>query len=145
MRLKLISTLIIIAGLLPGIASAREWTKEETAAGIQKWEFTRYAPAGENRALEFLVAARPNCGPFNEKIVVKLIRKPEHGTAEFTPEETYPNFAEGKYAKCNDNKMPGITVNYKSSDDYAGPDSFTILAVYPTGLAREILYKMIIR
>lgn len=133
-------------GLLASPATAREWTKEDLSAGMQKIEYSRYAPSGENRTLEFLYMSRANCALFSDKVVVKAIRKPDHGTVEFEPEENFPTYKDdSKWAKCNEKKLPGVLVKYKSDDDYVGPDIFTILVIFPSGLARELTYKMIVR
>jgi hypothetical protein len=139
-------TTAAVLGLLVSPAAARDWTKEETAAGLQKFEFSRYVPSGVERRLEFMYVLKPDCSSAGD-IVVRKLREPEHGTIEIMPVDGVASYkADSKYFKCNDKSgVPGVALNYKSADDYVGADNFKVLVMYPAGLAREVLYKIIVR
>jgi opacity protein-like surface antigen len=130
--------------LLSTAAAAKDWTQEETLAGMQKLEYTRYAPSGENQLLDFLTVVQLGCLPYERNPVVRTIRAPEHGTVETASGEGYAKFL-GDTAKCNDQKVAGTKLSYKSTSGYTGPDTFTVLVMYPNSFAREVTYKMIVR
>jgi len=139
-------TTATLVGLLVSPAVARDWTKEELSAGLQKHEMSRYVPSGVERMLGFVYALKADCSSQGD-IIVKKVREPEHGSIEIIPGESASSYkADSKYAKCNDLKgVPGVLINYKSTDDYVGPDAFKVLVMYPTGLAQEQLFKVIVR
>jgi hypothetical protein len=124
---------------------AQNWTKEELTAGLQKIEYSRFIPSGVKRQLDFAYAVNLDCVPTGS-IEFRKVHEPEHGTVEFSTAEGFSSYKEdSKYAKCNDKKVLGGYVYYKSEDGYVGPDSFAIIAMYPTGLAREVRYKLVVR
>ena len=47
--------------------------------------------------------------------------------------------------KCNEKKLRGLNVNYKSSVGYVGPDEFDLLVLWPQGIAWEMHFNMIVR
>jgi hypothetical protein len=114
--------------------------------GLQKGKLTRFVPSGMNRSIEFLYAAKPDCSPMDDSIEVRTTKAPEHGTVEIVPIENFPNFARDttRY-KCNERKVRGLSVNYKSSEGYVGPDEFDILVLYPGGFGREIHFNIVVR
>ncbi|MGY8679782.1 hypothetical protein Q2941_18580 [Bradyrhizobium sp. UFLA05-153] len=131
--------------LLTTSAHANDWTKEELSAGLKREEWSKYVGSGNKLKLSFVYAAKPDCSSVGT-IVVRTLQSPEHGTFDTEVVEDFPTFKQdNKLAKCNDSKMPGTVMYYKSNDDYVGPDSFKVLVIYPTGLAYEVRYKMIVR
>lgn len=141
MRLSKFLITVSAFGLLVSVAKAQEPTKEEASeasAGMKKVEATRHVPSGAKRTIYFLSGANPDCSPY-EGIEVRKTKEPEHGTIEVVPSDGFPNFAkENARFKCNDKKIRGLKVNYKSSGDYVGPDGFVLFVMYPDGFAREI-------
>jgi hypothetical protein len=139
-------TTTAVLGLLVSPAVARDWTKEELSSGLQKHEMSRYVPSGVERMLGFVYALKLDCSSLGD-IVVKKLRDSEHGSIEIVPGESASSYkADSKYVKCNDKAgVPGVRINYKSADDFVGPDNFKVLIMYPTGLAQETLYKIVVR
>lgn len=138
-------TATAVLGLLVSPAAARDWTKEESAAGLQKYENTRFVPSGVERMLGFLYALKPDCSALGP-VVVRKTTEPIHGTIEVVQSEGTSTYKpDSKYFKCNDNPVPGVVINYKSADDYVGPDNFRVLVLYPSGLAHEVIYKVLVR
>ena len=77
---------------------------------------------------------------------VKTTKEPEHGTVEIVPAENFSTFAKDNVSfKCNARKMSGFNVNYKPSEEYRGPDEFTVLVLWPNGYASEAHFKMVVR
>jgi len=54
---------------------------------------------------------------------MRLIKKPEHGTVEFGPVDSTPNYGDtSPWVHCNKQKAPGAGVKYQSEAGYAGKD-----------------------
>lgn len=141
MRLNKFLLTVGAFGLLVSVAKAQEPTKEEASeasAGMKKIEVTRYVPSGARRTIYFLSGANPDCSPY-EGIEVRKTKEPEHGTVEVMSGSGFPTFSKDNIRfKCNATKIRGLSVNYKSSQDYVGPDSFVLFVMYPDGFAREL-------
>ena len=148
-------------GLFLSFASAEEASVKEEGLvkpeevwaneGLRKWDLTRYAPAGKSRTVWFVYGAHPDCSSILTKTIdvktdIKTTKEPEHGTVEIVPSENFPAFAKDNVrSKCNVRKINGFNVNYKSSGGYVGPDEFTVLVLWPNGLASQAHFTMIVR
>src|SRR5689334_23158397 len=62
-------------------------------------------------------------------------------TTSFWP--GYPK--ENIRAKCNEHKVRGVQVNYKSAEKYVGDDAFDLLVLFPAGTAWEVHYDVSVR
>ena len=51
-------------------AAAQEWSKEENAAGIRKFEFTRYVRSGVETTVDFLYALKLDCSSVGVVFVI---------------------------------------------------------------------------
>jgi len=52
-----------------------------------------------------------------------VAKQPEHGSTETTTTINFPNYPkESIRSKCNDHKVRGMQVNYKSAEKYVGSD-----------------------
>jgi hypothetical protein len=124
-------------------------TQKQPAApleGLQKGKLSRFVPSGMNRTIEFLYLTKPDCSPMDDSIEVRTTKAPEHGAVEVVPTEDFPNYArDATRYKCNERKVRGLKVNYKSSEGYVGPDEFDLLILYPGGFGREIHFNMVVR
>ena len=135
---------VCVLGLLFSSASAREDTEDELKEGMQKYEFTRHVSSGKKQILEFVYGAYADCSPHD--VEVKTTLEPEHGSIEAVPGDRFPSFKkENARFKCNDKKIRGVIVNYKSRGGYVGSDKFELLILYPGGFAREIRYNVNVR
>jgi hypothetical protein len=69
-----------------------------------------------------------------------------HGTVEITPTTHFPNFPkEAIRFKCNQHKVKGMQINYKSAEKYVGDDAFDLLVLFPAGTAWEVHYDVSVR
>jgi hypothetical protein len=58
----------------------------------------------------------------------------------------FPNYPkENSRSKCNQHKVKGMQINYKSAEQYVGDDAFDLLVLFPTGFAWEIHYDVSVR
>ena len=82
-----------------------------------------------------MTIAQPDCS--SGGIPAWRVTKPaEHGQMIFETTDQFPDFvANTPRAQCNDKKMPGVKVSYKSEDNFNGMDSADVLFVYPDGSA----------
>jgi hypothetical protein len=70
-------------------------------------------------------------------IEVRKTSEPDHGTIEIVPAQGFGSWPkENPRSKCNDKKLPGLNLNYKSAQGYHGSDAFDILVMYPNGFAK---------
>src|SRR5262249_26191398 len=75
-----------------------------------------------------------------------LPKQPEHGTAEIAAATSFPNFErENIRYRCNQNKVRGQQVNYKSAEKYIGSDTLDLLVLLPGGFAQEVHINMDVR
>ncbi len=47
--------------------------------------------------------------------------------------------------KCNDHKVRGMQVHYKSAEKYVGSDELELLVLFPAGFAWEVHYDVEVR
>jgi hypothetical protein len=89
--------------------------------------------SGKQSQVGFFYGLNPDCSTRGEGDT-RLIKKPEHGTVEFTPGESYPNFPDSSpWFHCNKQKAPGTLVMYKSDDGYTGKEYFDVEFIGPRG------------
>jgi len=124
---------------------AADWSDEETASGVKKEEYLRYAFAGHKMELAFLYSLDIDCSLY-EGYAYEIIKQPEHGTAELKPHTAFPYFPKGNpRVRCNEQKVDGQLLTYKPNAGYKGPDSLTYVMIAPSGLAWERTYKFNVR
>jgi hypothetical protein len=147
---KFLLTVCAVFGLLLSSASAQEDDAKNEAwrtEGLQKLEFTRFVSSGKKITLDFAYALNPDCSPSEGgPVEVKTTTEPAHGTVEVVPGDRFPVYAKTNIRfKCNDKKTRGLIINYKSTGGYIGSDTFEVLILYPSGLAREVHYNLNVR
>jgi hypothetical protein len=131
-------------GLLLSFASAEEAPVLKDEA-LTKRAATRYVPSGITRTLWFLYAAKPDCSLMGST-EVRTTKEPAHGAVEIVPTEDFPTFARDNVRfKCNDKKIRGLNVDYKSAEEYVGPDEFDLLVLWPGGNAWDMHFNIIVR
>ena len=141
-------------GLLLSPAFAEEKTLERLQEesnyifgreGLQKHRMTRVVPSGSNQRIGFYYALNPDCtsqGTTN----VRITKQPEHGALDITPGTGFPAFPkENLRYKCNQDKVEGMQINYKSTGKYTGNDAFELLVLFPDGFAWEVQYDVSVR
>jgi hypothetical protein len=113
--------------------------------GLQKHRFARVVPSETNQRIGFFSALNPDCTTSGD-ISIRVTKEPEHGAVQITPTTNFPNYAkEGLRYKCNQHKVKGIQINYKSAEKYIGDDVLELLVLFPAGFAWEIHFDLSVR
>jgi hypothetical protein len=141
-------------GLLLSSAFAEEKSSEQYreesnqlfgAEGLQKMNWTRFVASGTNQRIGFFYAVNPDCSASGD-INIRITKQPEHGTVETAATTSFPNFErENIRYRCNQHKVRGQQVNYKSAEKYIGSDTLDLLVLFPGGFAREVHINIDVR
>ena len=137
-------------GLLLSSAFAEEKSPEqhrEESNQIfgQKMELTGVVASGTNQRIGFFYAVNPDCSASGD-INIRVTKQPEHGTVETAAATNFPNFErENIRYRCNQHKVRGQQVNYKSAEKYVGDDTLDLLVLFPGGFAREVHLNISVR
>src|SRR5262245_27541506 len=101
--------------------------------------------ASKNQRIGFFTYLTPDCDSGGE-VEVRITKKPEHGTAETTTATNFPGYPkENIRFKCNEHKVRGAQINYKSAEEYVGDDTLDLLVLFPGGFAWEVHYDISVR
>jgi hypothetical protein len=134
---------VLAFGLLSSSAFAQEQPRPEE--GLEKKQFTRVVPSGTNQRIGFFYATNPDCTA-SGNVIVRATKQPEHGTVEITTTTNFPSFQkENIRYKCNQQKVKGMQVNYKSAEKYVGDDALDLLLLFPAGTAWEVHFNVSVR
>jgi Tfp pilus assembly protein PilV len=135
-------------GLLSWPAVAEEKSPEQrreesnqimNREGLQKFDFTRFVASGKNQRIGFFYSVHPDCTAQGD-VEIRVTKQPEHGTTEFTGATLYPSFEkENIRYKCNQHKVRGQQLNYKSAEKYTGSDTLELLVLYPADSPGNII------
>jgi hypothetical protein len=129
--------LVLAFGLLSSSAFAQE--------GLEKKQFTRVVASGAKQRIGFFYALNPDCSA-SGNVDIRVSKQPEHGSTETSTTTNFPNYPkENIRAKCNDHKVRGVQVSYKSAEKYTGNDEFDLLVLFPAGTAWEVHYEISVR
>jgi hypothetical protein len=113
--------------------------------GLEKKEWTRVVPSEANQRIGFFYALNPDCTNMGD-LRIRVTKQPQHGTVETMPTMLFPGYPkENIRAKCNQHKVKGIQINYKSAAKYVGSDELEVLVLYPVGTAWEVRYSIDVR
>jgi hypothetical protein len=136
-KMKNLLLTVLAFGLLSSSAFAEE--------GLGKKQFSRVVASETNQRIGFFCAVNPDCTA-SGNVNVRMTKKPEHGTVEITPTTHFPNFPKEEIRfKCNQHKVKGMQINYKSAEKYVGADAFELLVLFPAGAAWEVHYDVSVR
>jgi hypothetical protein len=128
---------VLALGLLPSFAFAQE--------GLDKKQFTRVVASSKNQRIGFYTYLNPDCSSTGE-IEIRVTKQPEHGSTETTTTINFPTYPkEHVRFKCNEHKVKGMQVNYKSAEKYVGNDELELLVLFPNGFAWEVRYNIDVR
>jgi hypothetical protein len=128
---------VLAFGLLSSSAFAQE--------GLEQKQFTRVVPSGKKSQLGFFTSLHADCTSRGDADI-RIIKQPEHGSIETVPTTSFPGYAkEHVRYKCNQHKVKGVQVNYKSAEKYVGDDTFDLLVLFPFGFAWEVHYDINVR
>jgi hypothetical protein len=132
---------LLLTVLAFGLLSSSAFGQE----GLQKKQFTRVLASGTKGRISFYTFLNPDCTA-SGNVDIRVTKQPEHGTVETTPEINFPTYPkESSRYKCNEHKVKGIQLNYKSADKYVGDDTFELLVLFPGGSAWEVHYDVSVR
>jgi hypothetical protein len=104
----------------------------------QNARLSRAALSGVKLRLAFETSLNPDCSVIGET-VIRLVKNPSHGTATIEDSKDFTAFeAANQRYRCNEQKVRGTAVYYKSVSGYAGPDFASYQIIYPSGIQRQI-------
>jgi hypothetical protein len=113
--------------------------------GSKKKQFTRVVASGTKQRISFFHAVHPDCTA-SGNVSVRVTKQPEHGTVETAATTNFPGYPkENIRSKCNDHKVRGMQVNYKSTEKYVGSDELDLLVFFPAGTAWEVHFDIDVR
>ena len=128
---------VLAFGLLSSSAFAQE--------GLEKKQFTRVVASAANTRIGFFYALNPDCTT-SGNVNIRVTKQPEHGSTETTTAINFPYYPkEHVRFKCNDHKVRGMQVNYKSAEKYVGSDELELLVLFSNGFAWEVHYNIDVR
>src|SRR5262249_10398940 len=105
---------VLTLGLLSSSAFAEE--------GLEKKQITRVVASETNQRIGFFTALNPDCTA-SGNVNIRVTKQPEHGGIETTSTTNFPGYPkENIRFKCNEHKVKGIQINYKSAAKYVGSD-----------------------
>ena len=136
---KILSLLLLLSGLSLSPALAQK-------EGLRKETVSRVVPSGVNQRVLFSHHLNPDCSATEGHFNVRVVKPPEHGTVQTVSTMAFPYYEKDNIrAKCNQHKVKGIMVNYKSEAKYVGDDAVDLLVLFPTGHAWEMHIDISVR
>jgi hypothetical protein len=122
---------LLLSVLAFGLVSSSAFGQE----GLDKKQFTRVVASGTNQRISFYTSLNPDCTA-SGNVNIRVTKQPEHGSTEITTTISFPTYPkEHIRSKCNDQKVRGVQVNYKSAEKYTGDDALDLLILWPAGTA----------
>jgi uncharacterized protein YqkB len=118
--------------------------KARTEEGYQTNRFKRFVASGKSTVLGFYTALTPDCS-VSGIVTIRVVKQPEHGSIEIVETTGFPVAHTGVYAKCNQQKVEGVQVAYKSTEKFIGSDTIEILALLPGGFAWKNYFDIAVR
>jgi len=106
-------------------------------------DFKRYVASGTSTTLGFYTALNPDCTA-QGVLTIRVAKQPEHGSVEIVETISFPNYV-GSFSKCNQHKVKGVLVTYKSAPKFIGRDAVDLLALMPGGFAWENHFDISVR
>ena len=120
-------------------------TPQQLQEGLQKHHWTRVVPSGANQRIGFYYALNPDCTS-QGTVNIRITKQPEHGAVNIAAATLFPSYSkENLRYKCNQHRVKGMQINYKSVVKYSGDDAFELLVLFPTGFAWEVQYDVSVR
>ena len=143
---------VCACGLLLSPAFAEEKSpappREESNQSVQrlpKVNWARIVASGTNQRIGFFYAVNPDCSA-NGDVNIRVTKQPDHGTVETAAATDFPSFErENIRYRCNQQKVRGQQVNYKSAEKYIGSDALELLVVFPGGFGQEVHLNIDVR
>jgi tetratricopeptide (TPR) repeat protein len=92
---------------------------------VKSKDFKRYVASGTGTVLGFYTGLNPGCTA-SGIVTIRVVKQPEHGSIEIVETIGFPNYL-GSLARCNQQKVQGVLVTYKSTPKFIGKDASTCL------------------
>jgi hypothetical protein len=141
-KMKNLLLTVLAFGLLSSSAFAEEQRRQE---GLEKKQFTRVVASGTKDQIGFFYKLNPDCSA-SGNVNIRVTKQPEHGSTETTTATNFPNYPkENIRSKCNEHRVKGMQVNYKSAEKYVGDDTLDLLILFPAGFAWEVHFDVSVR
>src|SRR5262249_44184893 len=113
--------------------------------GLASQTYTRVVASGAKQRIDFYASINPDCSATGD-LNVRVTKQPEHGTLETAVATEYVHSPkENIRAKCNQHKVRGMQIDYKSAEKYVGDDTLDLLVLFPAGTAWEVHYDVSVR
>ena len=143
---------VCACGLLLSPAFAKEKSpappREESNQSVQrlpKVNWARIVASGTNQRIGFFYAVNPDCSA-NGDVNIRVTKQPDHGAVETAAATDFPSFErENIRYRCNQQKVRGQQVNYKSTEKYTGSDTLELLVLFPGGFGEEVHINIDVR
>jgi hypothetical protein len=133
---------LLLTVLAFGLLSSSAFAQRE---GLEKKQFTRVVASGKKVQIGFYTSLHTDCTS-RGNADVRVTKQPEHGTIEIAPATSFPSYPkEHVRYNCNQHKVKGVEVYYKSAEKYVGDDAFDLLSLFPNGFAWEVHYDISVR
>jgi hypothetical protein len=105
--------------------------------------FKRFMASGTSTMLGFYTALYSDCSVSGIP-TIRVVKQPKHGSVEMTETTSFSNYR-GSFSKCNQQKVEGVLVTYKSAQKFIGNDAVDLLALMPGGFAWENHFDISVR
>jgi hypothetical protein len=142
---------VCAVGLFSPSASAQDKSPEQrresilNPEGLRQERVTRIVASGTNQRIGFFTALHPDCTS-SGNVNIRVTKQPEHGNTETTTATNFPGYPKDNIrAKCNEHRVRGVQINYKSAEKYVGSDELELLVLFPNGFAWEVHYDISVR
>jgi hypothetical protein len=129
---------------------SREQLREESnqlfgVEGVQRIELNRMIASGTKQQIGFFSSLNPDCSASGD-VTIRVTKQPEHGTVDVITAMSFPGYPkDSDRYKCNQHRVKGMQINYKSAEKYVGDDAFDLLVLFPSGNAWEARYDVSVR
>ena len=102
-------------------------------------------PSEANQRIGFYYALNPDCTS-QGTVNIRITKQPEHGAVNIAAATLFPSYPkENLRYKCNQHKVKGMEIHYKSAGKYTGNDALELLVLFPNGFAWEVQYDVSVR
>ena len=113
--------------------------------GIRQEKYTKVALSGTKQRIGFFYFLNPDCS-VKDGVTIRVTKQPEHGTVDTASATDYAYYRkENVRSKCNQHKVRGTEVKYKSAEKYVGDDEAELTVIFGDGFAWEVHYDIKVR
>jgi hypothetical protein len=115
------------------------YTFSRAAAQIR---VTRTVASNQKLRLDFLVTLNPDCTSIGFA-TVRIIEEPKHGKLTVENGTGFSNYPQNNLQyECNKRRSDGVVVVYEPDSGFAGADSVSIDAIFPSGTSQKRRYSI---